>query len=40
MTNTNTKTYRVNVIERVIAFYEVEADNPLRRRRELAGRRI
>jgi hypothetical protein len=28
MTNTATKTYRVAVIERALAYYEVEAENP------------
>ena len=40
MTTTATKTYQVTVIERALAYYEVEAEDALRRRRELGGRRI
>ena len=40
MTTTATKTYRVYVIERALAHYEVEAEDARDRRRELAGRRI
>ncbi len=32
MTTTTIRTYRVAVIERGLAYYEVEAENPLRRR--------